>query len=468
MKRIFKVLGCLLFAVFICFGNITFYSKAEAVGQTVTQSMFENEINIILAEIIKYNDRTAGSEDEKKLADFIHQYLSTNENLVPKSNAYIEDGIQNFTFESTLTGKYETSQNVIFGYSSGEKNAKKVIIGCNYDAIALKNAEISEGEDSAIGNGSLVKTEGVNTSASSVATLLATSKFLNYNQINFDIEFVFFGAGESNYAGSKIYANGIADENKSDILAMINFDNIALGENLYFYMDEIETKNSKFVGEVAYKNQLDISKVDTTHLAKIENIDNGLGLNYSHIAMESDAINFTKKGIPSINIFAGDYNSGLIVGRCEFLGKNVVSYTANDNIEYITENYGFDAVNKNLFEVFKSVDTLLTDFDFQNTFANTASTSWFYKIFANEKLVVYLTVFAFLALIVVATFIHYKLSVKAYHANVELEFLSSVVKISEEIDKKGEDSNVPKVVSQVIASDIKKDKTIKQKKKDRK
>ena len=64
-------------------------------------------------------------------------------------------------------------------------------------------------------------------------------------------------------------------------------------------------------------------------------------------------------------------------------------------------------------------------------------------------------------IIVVAMYIHYKLSIKAYHANVEVEFLSSVVKIADQLDKSGKDENVAKVVSQVIANDIKKDKTIK-------
>ena len=53
-------------------------------------------------------------------------------------------------------------------------------------------------------------------------------------------------------------------------------------------------------------------------------------------------------------------------------------------------------------------------------------------------------------------------------SNVELEFLSSVMKISEQIDGQGTDANVPKAVSQLIANDIKKDKTIKRSKKDKK
>ena len=96
--------------------------------------------------------------------------------------------------------------------------------------------------------------------------------------------------------------------------------------------------------------------------------------------------------------------------------------------------------------------------------ASSGDANWVYTIFANKTLATYMTVFAFITLLVVAMYIYYKLSIKAYHANVEVEFLSSVVKICEQIDETGQDPNVAKAVSQVIARDIKKDKTLKSKK----
>ena len=80
-------------------------------------------------------------------------------------------------------------------------------------------------------------------------------------------------------------------------------------------------------------------------------------------------------------------------------------------------------------------------------------------------MVLYLTVVAFIVNLIIAMFVYYKLSIKAYHANVETEFLSSVVKICEQIDENGTDPNIPKAVNQVIARDIKKDKTIKSRRK---
>ena len=87
-------------------------------------------------------------------------------------------------------------------------------------------------------------------------------------------------------------------------------------------------------------------------------------------------------------------------------------------------------------------------------------TSWFYSIFGNQKLIIMLTAIVFFVILAIAIYIHYKLTVKSYYANVEMEFLSSVVKITEHIDGEGKDKNVPKVVSQVIANDIKKNKTL--------
>ena len=60
---------------------------------------------------------------------------------------------------------------------------------------------------------------------------------------------------------------------------------------------------------------------------------------------------------------------------------------------------------------------------------------------------------------------HYKLTEKSYYANIEVEFLTSVVKISDHVDKNSANGEVAKIVGQVIANDIKKNKTIRPDKK---
>ena len=120
----------------------------------------------------------------------------------------------------------------------------------------------------------------------------------------------------------------------------------------------------------------------------------------------------------------------------------------------------------NLFNAYSFITTTLTDSDFQTKAVEAyGSFKTFYNFFGNEKLITYLTLIAFVVFVIVAMYMYYKFTVKSYYSNIEMEFLSTVVRISEQVDKDRGDPEVSKVVSQVIASDIKKDKTLKSKRK---
>ena len=202
---------------------------------------------------------------------------------------------------------------------------------------------------------------------------------------------------------------------------------------------------------------------------KTEYIENGLGLGYSHIALESDNVNFMKRKIATINLFAGDYETGVVMGRNEYNGKTPISYTANDTLSYATKTLGASEIIDNLYLVNSTIETLLNDSGFVKNASNSyGATSWFYKIFANENLVLWFSIIAFVVVLIVAMWIYFKLTEKSYYANIEVEFLSSVVKISDHVGKGSEDGNVAKVVGQVISNDIKKNKTLKPEKKKKK
>jgi len=463
MKKLMKIFACLLISVFVVplFLSVNNQAKASTTQSVVvSKEDFFNEVDAIFTDFLKISNRLPGSENEKKAAEFIHLYLKDVDRISAKSTPHVVDGVQTFKFESDISGLYENSQNVIFEYKSKNTTNNKVIVACHYDSIAYKlNEETMLYEE--------VASESLNGSAGNVALLLAMAKFLPYDNINFNIEFVFFGAGEADNSGSNVYVQGISDEDKENILCMVNIDEIALGENVYFYVDEINNLFSNYVSEVSAKNKLNVSQVQTMHLNKVLlEYESELGLDYTHIALQSDNISFMKSGITSINIFAGDYETGVVIGKSEFAGKDILTYTEKDNLKYITENIGIDKVKNNLYEVFRYVGCVLTDADFVDTAIKSQNISnSFYSVFGNQNLVLYLTVFAFIVFVIIAMYIYYKLSIKAYHANVEVEFLSSVVKISEQIDQNGLDANVPKVVSQVLANDIKKDKIIKRKRK---
>ena len=453
MRKIKSLILSFLALLVVVFGGMgTKTTVASAANFQLKYSDYSAKVQTILSEFCEFKTRTAGSEKEKEASEYIRNYLLAKATkLSPKNNLSTVDGVETFKFVSDYTGLYETSQNIVFEYKSTAKTSKKVILACNYDAPMQYDEE----------TGDYIEYNGdsLNVSASSVAALLVLAETLpNYN-FAFNLEFVFFGAGESSLAGSEFYLNGLTEEDEENVLCVINIDKVALGTNMYFYMDEVKTKFSKYVSNVCSPYS---KEIDLTHLNKTEYIYNDLGLGYSHIALESDNVNFMKRGIATINIFAGDYDSGIVLGRNEYNGKEVISYTDNDSLAYVTEKLGADEISDNLYLVNSAVETLLSDSDFERQSAKShGKTQWFYAIFANEELVLLLTIIAFVIILIIAMYIHFKLTKKSYYANIEVEFLTSVVKISDHVDKSAGNGDVAKVVGQVIANDIKKNKTIK-------
>lgn len=458
MKKLKNILLSILFVFAMVIVGVLpkVVSVAEATNFNISYNDFKSDLNVVLTEICAKKDRIAGSDGEKQFASYISNYLLSNTAFVGKNNSSTQSGIQNFKFISTLTGVYNNSQNVIFEKKSSKTTDKKVVFTCSYDVPAKYDSE-SESYVS-------LSTDSLNVSSGNIASMFMFAKSFSTIDFDFNLEFVFFGASENADVGADFYLDGVSKEEQDNILCVVNIDKIAVGKNVYFYIDEIDTKFTKFVSKTSSGM---IKKLDEVNVNKTEYVSNDLNLTYSHVGLASQNTKFMARGITTINLFAGDYDNGFVAGLNEFEGKNNVSFTSNDNLDYVNQNYGENAVSDNLYKTYSAIETLLTSKNFVNeATASAGSTSWFYKIFANEKLALYLTAVAFFVMIIIAMFIYYKLTIKAYNANFEVEFLSSVVKIVDQVGEENKpNDDITKVVGQVIANDIKKDKTIKSKRK---
>lgn len=460
MKKFISTISAFLLIFLLMFSvNLTnekCFAESNSVPNSIEFALYQQNV---LENFSKLKNRENGSEGEKNAAMFIKNQMdelcNENSSFSAENSASCDEGIQKFRFTSVIDDKDYYSQNVIYHYKSNAKTDKKVIIATNYDSVAF---EFSETETKTI------ESESVNSSGGSVALLLSIAKFVKNFDLPFNLEFIFFGAGESDNAGSKYYVKGISSDEKDNILCMINLDSIAVGKNLYYYINEVETDWSKFVSNVMEDTKL--KQVSTVHLGKnFIDDENSLGLGYSHIALNSDNINFMSQDILCVNLFAGDYESGIIYGRSEFGDCETINYTKNDNLDYIAENFGTNHVTENLYNTYTAIMSLLENLEFEaNCVSMAGQTKTFYDFFGNQKLIAYLTAVMLIIMIAVAIAVHFKFTLKSYDANVEPEFLSTIISISQNIDETCADENVPKAVSQVIANDIKKDKTIKVKK----
>lgn len=459
MRKLRGILLGFVLAIAIFFSSFAgFGQTAYASNFLLSYSQYSEEVQKILEDFCGFRERTAGSVNEREAAVYIQTYLKTNATkLSAKNDASVVDGIQDFRYMSDYTGLYENSQNVVFEHKSANKTDKKVILACNYDAPLKYDEETGEFVS--------YKNDALNASAAGVASMLMLAQTLPNYSLSFNLEFVFFGASEAINAGSEFYLNGLSEDDAENVLCVINIDKVAFGNNMYFYIDEIKTDFSKYVSSTcsAFSKEIDL-----THLNKTEFVQTELELGYSHIALDSDNVKFMKRGIATINIFAGDYETGLIMGRNEYNGKEVMTYTEKDTIADAKKYLGEKAVVDNLYLVNSTIETLLNDSGFvKNASKSFGETAWFYKIFANEKLVLWASMVAFVVVLIISMWVHFKLTEKSYYANIEVEFLSSVVKISDHVDKSAGNKDVAKVVGQVIANDIKKNKTIRPERKNK-
>lgn len=462
MKKLssFLVAFILVITALFSFGFSGKSALSASAATTATAEEFQSYAMSILMEYKGYTERLAGSKQEEQAASYIATKLGES-GLVPKNNDFVKDGVQNFKFMSVFSQNYENSQNIVYDYVGDPSSKEMIIIGCHYDSVAF--GYTSEGRG-------IVASESIAGSASSVAMVLALANYLPKMALKFNIEFVFFGAGESDHAGSKFFTQSIGDEKspipKDSILLMVNFDSIGVGKNVYYYVDEVA---DSFSDELAsFSADVGVHGFNPMHVAKqLLDTPNELGLKYSHVGMESENFNFMSKRIKSLNIFAGDYESGLTLGRSEFGDNRLVLYTENDNLEFITKTYGENCIANNWTAAYAFLTHEFSSENFLQVLRSSAgSSAWYYSVFANQNMVLYLTVFAFVVMIVIAMAIHYRLTVKSYYSNVEVEFLHSVIKICENVGSDEEfNDEIPTEVSRKIADDIKKDKTIKQKRK---
>ena len=283
MKRIKSLFIMLVMLASFMFLPLAGLSKtAHAARTKVTYEEFSAEINTILGTLCGYNGRIAGSENEAQTALYIKSYLSGITNLSAVTNMSTNDGIQSFEYMSAYTGTYKKSQNVVFRYAAPAETKKTVILGAHYDVPVYYNSDVNDYVS--YGN------DALNSSSAGVATLMALAKYLTEYELAFNIEFVFFGAAEENLAGSNFYTAGIADSDAESILCMINIDNVALGEDLYFYIDEIETNFSRYISSLFDTSKIGTKKVDVVNLNKTSFITNGPEISLNSLQKYSSSV----------------------------------------------------------------------------------------------------------------------------------------------------------------------------------
>jgi hypothetical protein len=151
--------------------------------------------------------REAGTEAEKRTADFIEEQFRHWGYRVT---------LQNFSFKrKEQSGE---SKNIIAELGNPENPT--IILAAHYDSTAMKSGSMGATDNGA----------GV------AAMLTIAQQLMNKIPENYNIRFIAFGAEEIGLKGSNYYVKHlVTHKNIGNIAAMINFDTIAGGDNVYVH-----------------------------------------------------------------------------------------------------------------------------------------------------------------------------------------------------------------------------------------
>ncbi len=312
------------------------------------------------------SNRTAGSEGEKQTANYLEEKLKEL-----SISPLLENYQQSFEYNKT------SSQNVI-GYV--DNNAENyVVIGAHYDNVYKLDVS-----------------SGTNDNASGVVTSLNLASTLKNSNLNFNIIFAYFGAEEIGLAGSNYFLDNLKSDILDNIILYINLDSIGAGDYLYYYHYDAPTQYGNYIDNFA--NDYMITKLGTKRLYSNRNT---LGINYNHIGLNSDNASFIKRGINSLNFFAGNLDVARL-GFHETENNDTIMHNT-DSLETNTEVFG-----ERFYINMANVNNFVTDLLLSNDFADAMKvreinpillTDWFLKVIA----------IIFVALLALGTVIFFKL-----------------------------------------------------------
>lgn len=293
---------------------------------------YKTQINSYLDEFYvdiksSVQNRTAGSEGEKFLANKLATYLQVNGF---SKFADLDGYLQEFKI------KKGTSNNVL-GVIDNQAE-KYVIIGAHYDAVY----EVG-------------KSYGYSDNMSGVvANLIMAENLKSQNQFNVIV--AFWGAEETGCNGSMHFAKNLPNQIRQNVMLYVNYDSIGAGDYLYYYHNDFQTKYGKTLDK--FFKGYDIKKYANQLYATNAN----LGINYTNLGLNSDNSSFLKQAMNSLNFWAGNLDANNGLGFFETKNHDKIMHNT-DSKATIDEVFGESFVD-NINSVINISMSLLTSSDF--------------------------------------------------------------------------------------------------------
>ena len=187
----------------------------------------------------KYPSRTAYSAGEAHVSSYIEGKIKE---LGYEAEVQSFHGPEGGTSQNLIVRFQGTGFYVDQGDGTFELEHRTAIIGTHYDAELLpeyieeedEEEEEDEDEDEDEEEEPKYVFDGISDNASGTACILTALKaFGDYNNIAYDVWFVFFGAGTDNAAGAEAFYQSLTYDEKNSIDVMYDVDSLYAGDKVY-------------------------------------------------------------------------------------------------------------------------------------------------------------------------------------------------------------------------------------------
>ena len=434
-----KKLICLICSIIVCVSALFMptVKVASASGAFEASPSLVSEIKTELTNLITDSRivRPAGSDGEKETLDYILASLSSVSGLEALNNAYFDGGKQTVNFENS-EGFAKTTYNVGIRLPSSTANAKTLSIITNVDNLPMVlYAQNANGETEKL----YTYSEAVNESAGSVALMMALAKYLAESSLTFDfnINFIFCGAGGENNAGAYAYKRSIAsDIAKNQVVLCLN--KVTVGDYNYFYTQDYSASYADYIKDY-FNEGLGFKTYNKTTAIKTNTAD-VTSAQFVHAGIEGAAGAFYNTEFNLISVFSGSYNGFSSLGNSESQNHSQITNTALDTTNYIELEYKRN-VALNLGYITSATISLISSAGFsENAFQphnNMAKIA-----LANNKILAFsLTGFAVVLMFVIYYFVYSNMLKKSKMQMNSEELNDIIINVKNENDKQEDKSN---------------------------
>lgn len=179
--------------------------------------------------------RSPGSDQESKTADYLVSVLET---------LGLSPSVESFQFQDE-NGQTRQSQNVVAkiegrGFTLSEEdgggvlNDSQIIIGANYDVpVTGPDYVYPYLEEGQVLSRSYAQYNGIHDNASGLSSVMVTAYQMTRERPGYDVTIVFFGAGNSGFAGARAYLSGMNEAEREKTACVYNIGPVYAGDKVY-------------------------------------------------------------------------------------------------------------------------------------------------------------------------------------------------------------------------------------------